>query len=138
MIFFIIFQGLNVNIKIIELYRSPIQIFGALTYFLGLLIIASAYHYYEKEKLSYFSRQILFIGSLFLILLFGNIFNLPSLTNTTYVFGVLYLMEKNYELFSKITESLWFVILITSVALWICSLYLHRNSEIIVSIFSGN
>ena len=136
MVFYIGIKALNVNNKIIELYRCPIQIFGAFTYFLGLLIIASAYSY--KRGLSYVQRQIIFIGSLLLVLFFGNFFNLPSLTNTTYVFGVLYLMEKNVELFSKITGSLWLVILITSLSLWICSLYLHRHSEIIVSIISGS
>lgn len=135
MVFYIGLKGLNVNNTIIELYRSPIQIFGALTYFLGLLIIAS--RYYSYKSLSYFQRQLFYIVSLLLVLFFGNFFNLPSLINTTYVFGVLYLMEKNYELFSKITGSLWIVILTTSLVLWICSLYLHRHSEIIVSIISG-
>ena len=135
MTFCIGLKGLNINNTIFELYRCPIQILGALTYFLGLLIIASNY-YYEKN-LSYLQRQILFIGSILLVLFFGNFFNLPSLANTAYVFGVLYLMEKNYELFSKITESIWLVILITSLSLWACSLYLHIHSEIIVSILSG-
>ena len=136
MTFYIVLKGLNINNTILELYKCPIQIFGALTYFLGLLIIASKYHY--EKNLPYYQRQILFIGSILLVLFFGNLFNLPSLTNTAYVFGVLYLMEKNYELFSKITESIWVVIFITSLSLWACSLYLHRHSEIIVSIISGN
>ena len=135
LVFYIGLKYLNVNIKVIELYRCPIQIFGAMTYFLGLLIIASSYSY--NSCLSYVRAQLLYIGSLLLVLFCGNIFNLPSLTNTTYVFGALYLMEKNVELFSVITGSEWLIILTTSLFLWRFSLYLHRHSEIIVSIFNG-
>ena len=137
MIFYIGLKWLNINITFIELYRCPMQIFGALTYFLGLLIIASKYSYSYKRSLSYVYRQLIYIVSLVLVLFFGNFFNLPSLTNTTYAFGVLYLLEKNVELFSTITGNLWLVILTSSLFLWVCSLYLHRHSEIIVSIFSG-
>ena len=48
MTFYIGLKVLNINNTIFELYRCPIQILGALTYFLGLLIIASNY-YYEKN-----------------------------------------------------------------------------------------
>ena len=135
-IFYIILRMANIENKIIELYRSPIQIFGALTYFLGLLIFSSIY--YDEIKLPYNMRQLIFIVSLFLILLFGNIFNLPSLTNTTYVFGVLYLMEKNIEIMSKIEGGMWLVILVTSLSLWGFSLYLHKHSEIVISLFGGS
>ena len=134
--FYIILRMANIENEIIELYRSPIQIFGALTYFLGLLIIASEYYY--EIKLSYIMRQLLFIISLLLIFLFGNVFNLPSLTNTTYVFGVLYLMEKNIEILSKIEGGIWLIILVTSLSLWGLSLYLHKHSEIVISLFGGS
>lgn len=136
MVFFIIIKGLNINNKIIELYRSPLQIFGSLTYFLGWLILSSGFYY--DTKLPYSQKQIIYIVSLLLVLFFGSLFNLPSLTNTTYVFGVLYLMEKNAELCFKIEENIWLLILTTSIFLWICSMYLHRHSDIIVSIFKGN
>ena len=136
MIFYIILRCLNINNQIIELYRSPIQIFGALTYFLGLLIISSLY--FDKINLTYIQRQIIFIISLILVIFSGLIFNMPSLTNTTYVFGVLYLMEKTVEIFNKIEGNIYVLILILSIALWIFSLYLHKHSEIIVSIMSGS
>ena len=69
-IFYIITKALNLNNDIIELYRRPIQIFGALTYFLGLLIISSSF--YDGFVLSYTQRQIIFIGSLLLILFFSS------------------------------------------------------------------
>jgi hypothetical protein len=134
--FYIILRVGNIENEIVELYRSPIQIFGALTYFLGLLIFSSMY--YDEIKLPYHIRQIIFIISLLLILLFGNVFNLPSLTNTTYVFGVLYLMEKNIEIMSKIEGGMWLVILVTSLSLWGLSLYLHKHSEIVISLFGGS
>lgn len=136
MIFYIILRCLNINNQIIELYRSPIQIFGALTYFLGLLIISSLY--FHKINLTYNQRQIIFIISLILFIFSGLIFNMPSLTNTTYVFGVLYLMEKTVEIFHKIEGNIYVLILILSIALWIFSLYLHKHSEIIISIMSGS
>ena len=136
MIFYIILRCLNINNQIIELYRSPIQIFGALTYFLGLLIISSLY--FDKINLTYIQRQIIFIISLILVIFSGLIFNMPSLTNTTYVFGVLYLMEKTVEIFHKIEGNIYVLILILSIALWISSLYLHKHSEIIISIMNGS
>ena len=135
-IFYIILRMANIENEIIELYRSPIQIFGALTYFLGLLIFSSKYYY--ERKISYILRQLLYIVSLLFVLLFGNIFNLPSLTNTTYVFGVLYLMEKNIEIMSKIEGGIWLIILTTSLSLWGLSLYLHKHSEIVISLFGGS
>ena len=136
MIFYIILRCLNINNQIIELYRSPIQIFGALTYFLGLLIISSLY--FDKINLTYIQRQIIFIISLILVIFSGLIFNMPSLTNTTYVFGVLYLMEKTVEIFHKIEGNIYVLILILSIALWIFSLHLHKHSEIIISIMNGS
>ena len=134
--FYIVIKYLNINNKIIELYRSPIQIFGALTYFLGLLIIASSN--YDKLSLSYTQRQILYVCSLLIFLFFGLFFNLPSLTNTTYVFGVLFLMEKTIEIFQKIKGNIWVLILLLSASLWFFSLYLHKHSEIIISIMKGS
>ena len=136
MIFYIILRCLNINNQIIELYRSPIQIFGALTYFLGLLIISSLY--FDEINLTYIQRQIIFIISLILVIFSGLIFNMPSLTNTTYVFGVLYLMEKTVEIFHKIEGNIYVLILILSIALWIFSLHLHKHSEIIISIMNGS
>ena len=135
-IFYIITKALNLNNDIIELYRRPIQIFGALTYFLGLLIISSSF--YDEFALSYTQRQIIFIGSLLLILFFSSFFNLPSLTNTAYVFAVLYLMEKNVDFFAKIKGGECLLVLSISIILWLCSLYLHKHSEIIISIFNGS
>ena len=134
--FYIILRSANINNKIIELYRSPIQIFGTLTYFLGLLIISSEYYY--KMNISYLRRQLIYIVSLLLVLLFGNVFNMPSLTNTTYVFGVLYLMEKNLEVMSRINGGIWLIIFVTSLSLWGLSLYLHKHSEIVISLFKGS
>ena len=136
MTFYIIIRALNIHISILELYRCPIQVFGALTYFLGMLILASAYIY--DENFSYVQRQSIYISSLLLSLFFGNYYNLSSLTNTTYVFAVLYLMEKNVEIFSRLSENIWILIFIVSLFLWICSLYLHKHPGIIVSIFIGS
>ena len=136
MTFYIIIRALNIYNYYFELFRSPIQIFGALTYFLGMLIYSSKY--IDEEKFSYGERQIIFIVSLLLFLFFGNYYNLQSLINTVYVFAVLYIMEKNVEFFSKIKGSLWILIFLISLILWICSFYLHKHPGLIVSIFVGS
>ena len=137
MTFYLILRALNINNNILELYRCPVQIFGALTYFLGLLIFSSIHPTFDK-KFNYIKRQGIFIGSLMLALFFGNYYNLPSLSNTVYVFAVLYIMEKNVEIFSRLTGSLWFLIFIISLFLWVSSLYLYKHPRIIVSIFVGS
>ena len=137
MTFYIILRALNINNNILELYRCPIQILGALTYFLGLLIFSSEYSSFDKE-FNYIKRQGIFIGSLLLALFCGNYYNLSSMTNTAYVFAVLYIMEKNVEIFSRLAGSLWILIFIISLFLWVCSLYLHKYPGIIVSIFVGS
>lgn len=137
MTFYIIIRALNIYNYYLELFRSPIQIFGALTYFLGMLIYSSKY-YHDEETFSYGERQIIFIVSLLLFLFFGNYYNLASMINTVYVFAVLYIMEKNVEFFSKIEGSLWILIFLISLFLWICSLYLHKHPGLIVSIFVGS
>ena len=136
MTFYIIIRALNIHISILELYRCPIQVFGALTYFLGMLILASAYIY--DENFSYVQRESVYNSSLLLSLFIGNYYNLSSLTNTTYVFVFFYLMEKNVEIFSRLSKNIWILIFIVSLFLWICSLYLHKHPGIIVSIFIGS
>ena len=131
LISFLTLRMLNISNQIIELYRTPIQIFGSLTHFLGLLILSSLF--YDITELSYSLRQIMYISSLLIFLLFGNIFNLPSLTNTTLVFTVLYIMEKHVDFFRKINGNIWLMILILSICLWMFSLYLHRHPKIITS-----
>ena len=94
--------------------------------------------YFDKINLTYNERQFIFIISLILFIFSGLIFNMPSLTNTTYVFGVLYVMEKTVDTFIKIEGNIFVLILILSIALWFFSLYLHKHSEIIISILSGS
>ena len=138
MVFYVILRTLNLFGAILDLYRCPIQIFGALTYFICLLIFAIQYKEYHDEKLSYSVRQIIFIGSLLYALFFGYIINLPSLTNTAYIFAVLYIMEKIAELIYNKGGSKFVLIFIISLFLWIYSLYLNKHPEMIVSIFIGS
>ena len=103
---------------------------------MGLLIISSLF--FHDSRLTYIQRQIIFIISLILFVFSGLIYNLPSLINTTYVFGVLFLMEKTVEIFKKIEGNLFVLIFILSGVLWYFSLYLHKHSEIIISIMKGS
>ena len=101
------------------------------------LFFSSEYSSFDKE-FNYIKRQGIFIGSLLLALFCGTYYNLSSMTNTAYVFAVLYIMEKNVEIFSRLAGSLWLLIFIISLFLWVCSFYLHKYPGIIVSIFVGS
>ena len=138
MAFYVILRTLNLFGAILDIYKCPIQLFGALTYFACLLIFAFQYEETFEEKLTYSVKQIIFIGSLPYALFFGYIINLPSLTNTGYIFAVLYIMEKIIELIYSKKGSILLLIFIISLFLWIYSLYLHRHPEMIVSIFIGS
>ena len=138
MAFYVILRTLNLFGAILDIYKCPIQLFGALTYFVCLLIFAFQYEKTFDEKLTYSVKQIIFIGSLPYALFFGYIINLPSLTNTGYIFAVLYIMEKIIELIYSKKDSISLLIFIISLFLWIYSLYLYRHPEMIVSIFIGS
>lgn len=139
MVFYVILRTLHLFSGILDLYRCPIQVFGALTYFISLLIFAFQHSDKSYDEMLKFSvRQIIFIGSLIYALFFGYIINLPSLTNTAYIFTVLYIMEKIIEIITKMNGSLLILTFTISLFLWIYSLYLHRHPEMIVSIFIGS
>ena len=139
MVFYVILRTLNLFGGILDLYRCPIQVSGALTYFISLLIFAFQHSDESYDKmLKYSVRQIIFIGSLIYALFFGYIINLPSLTNTAYIFTVLYIMEKIIELITKTNRSFLILTFSISLFLWIYSLYLHKHPEMIISIFIGS
>ena len=129
--FDIILRWANIDNQIIELYKIPIKIFGTLTYYLGMLIISSKNYNIGMD--SYVRRQIIYIASLFLFMFFGNILNLPFLTNLTYVFGILYLIAKGIEITSRIKDVAWLWVFAISIFTWRLSLYLHKHPEIVKS-----
>lgn len=135
--FLFILKWSNIDNKIVELYKNPIQIFGTLSYYIGMLIISSK-DYHIRGELSYVIRQVIYIFSLLIFMLFGNIFYFPFLINITYVFGILYLMQKVLEISSRVKNGTWLFVFIISLFLWQLSLYLHKHPEFIISLFSGN
>ena len=78
--FFFILKWSNIDNKIAELYKNPIQIFGTLSYYIGILIISSKV-YHIRGELSYVIRQVIYIFSLLIFMLFGNILYFPFLIN---------------------------------------------------------
>ena len=134
--FYIILRWANIDNQIIELYNIPIQIFGTLIYYLGMLIISSKDYCIRMD--SYVRRQIIYIASLFLFIFFGIILNLPFLTNITYVFGIVYLIAKGIEITSRIKDGVWLWVFAISIFTWRLSLYLHKHPEIVISLFGGS
>ncbi len=135
--FLFILKWSNIDNKIVELYKNPIQIFGTLLYYIGMLIISSK-DYHIREELSYVIRQVIFIFSILIFMLFGNILYFPFLINITFVFGILYFMQKVLEISSRVKNGAWLFVFIISLFLWQLSLYLHRHPEFIISLFRGN
>ena len=135
--FLFILKWSNIDNKIVELYKNPIQIFGTLSYYIGMLIISSK-DYHIRGELSYVIRQVIFIFSLLIFMLFGIIFYFPFLINITYVFGILYLMQKVIEITSRVKNGVWLRVFIISLFLWELSLYLHKHPEFVISLFRGN
>jgi len=135
--FLFIIKWSNIDNKIVELYKNPIQIFGALSYYIGMVIISSK-DYHIRGELYYVIRQVIFIFSLLIFMLFENILCFPFLINITYVFGILYLMLKVIEITSRVENGNWLCVFIISLFLWKLSLYLHKHPEFVISLFRGN
>lgn len=131
----IFIKTLKISNNITEIYQSPLQIFGTISYFIGIIFI-SPYDYYRK-KLSYIGIQIIFILSFVLLVFIGNIFKAKSLLDTSITFGAIYIFIKIYELY-EIFENIWVYIFVTSLCLWYCSLYLYRHPKFIISVFDSD
>eukprot|EP00756_Hemistasia_phaeocysticola_P025073 Hpha_TRINITY_DN15987_c2_g1::TRINITY_DN15987_c2_g1_i1::g.72297::m.72297 len=128
------------------LFQTPVNVFGGVVLFLGLLIFSSKwYRYYDysraTERGSWWShftaRQALMIFCLLNATFWGNLFAIPSLTNTAYVFVVMYLVEKYTEIHIDLGLNGWVLVLALSLLVWRVSLYLHVHPDIIVDMFSG-
>ena len=138
MTFYIMLRTLHLFRNILDLYKSPIQILGATTYFISLLIFVFKSYKYHEEILSYPKRQIIFICSVVYSLFLGYAINLPSLSNTAYIFTALFILGKIIELVQRIKDSFVILVFTVSLCLWIFSFYLHKHPEMIVSIFIGS
>ena len=127
------------NMLLFEPFSTGVLTFGMIAFFLARLIISSR-HYYPLQKYSfsdYFSSQLMMIGSLFIALLIGNIYQLAPLYNIGLTFTVLYIVEKIYETDLK-EEYLVVILFLTSVAIYFISMYLRTHPDFIVNMFDAD
>mmetsp|Transcript_16550 Transcript_16550/g.46710 ORF Transcript_16550/g.46710 Transcript_16550/m.46710 type:complete len:629 (-) Transcript_16550:71-1957(-) len=112
-------------------FELPIQVLGTLTLCLGLLIQSSVFYKYGDYGL----RQVPVIILLSIFSLIGNLYGLAAMTNTSYVFAVMYLLEKYLEFHTEWKFNGWILLLILSVLLYKGSFFLHTHPEYISDLF---
>jgi hypothetical protein len=125
----------GVNIPYLKLFQTPVVTFSSVLLCLGLLIFSSYYYSSIRCRLGYTKRQVIMVLNLLACIAVGNIFGINGLTNTGYVFFVLYCMEKYVEFHMFNELNLWVFVFAGSVVLYYCALYLHRNPKLIISLF---
>jgi len=106
------------------------RVLGNFGYFLALLIASSEWH---RGVLSYGASNGLMLASIVAAALVGNVFALPSYTNTASTFFVLWIMEKELE--AKWGPGGIAVLFVNFVALYLLAHHLHTHPEIITSLF---
>ena len=114
--------------------QTPISVFGSLVLHIALLIVSSKF-YKAPPAAPY--RNFLMIVVLGAGQLFGSMYAMEGLKNSSSVFIVLYAWTKSAELMDEMKLSPWIFILFTSVCLWRASLYLHVHPGLIAGLFTG-
>ena len=130
----IIAKLMNLNLTPMRMFIGPTLIMANAVMFLALLIHTSEWRSWSRRnnKVDYFQRQAIMIGSLLVAIAFGNILNYPAMSNTAYVYCGLYILQKMAE-----SPVLWrdmniiFAIFGLSIIGWRVALYLHSNPQII-------
>ena len=145
-IIFVTLKLTKISNLFIETFQKPMITFGSIMLFFSLLIFSSQFNNYQYHRFgsdlaylmhAFIIRQIIFIVALISGLVIGNIWNIKGLTNTAIVFLVLFLMEKYNEAhLLDFNGNLWILLLINSVFLYRSALFLHRNSDFVVAMFS--
>jgi hypothetical protein len=135
-VIFIWTKVVGVTIPYVKLFQTPVITFSCILLNLGLLILSCHYYHSYHGKLGYMERQLLMIGNLFACIAIGSVYGLPGLANTGFVFFVLYCMEKFAEAHFVYSWNIWTLVFGGSVSLYYSALYLHRNPELIISLFS--
>jgi len=104
---------------------------GNVMYFLAMLILSAGWR--SGEGFSYTARQALMTASLTAALLVGNVFAIPSMSNTASTFLVLWLMEKELEV--QWGGAGIVVVFLNFVFLYYIAHYLNTHPEHIMSMF---
>jgi hypothetical protein len=121
-------------------YLSPftmgISTAGSIAYFLGMLIMSSAF--YQSKDFLYWQFQVMMIVSLVSAVGFGSTLGMNGMTNTGITFSVLYAISKPSEIPGALKNYVTVYLLLVSVCLYFISMYLHTHPGFIVSMFTSN
>jgi hypothetical protein len=138
-ILFIGSKILGITIPAVKLVQTPIITFSCILLSLALLIVSNVYYgdieLRSGKKLTYGDKQLLMILNLIICIAVGSVYGIGGLANTGYVFFVLYIIEKYVETHIVCQWNLWGLFFISSVGLYYGALYLHRNPNLIISLF---
>ena len=122
----------------LEIFGNGINVMGTVVLFLALLIFSfkwySYYGHHNSFMYRYWVRQLLMVGAFVYVLIFGNLLNLNSMKNATYVYLVLYVILKVQEIGTTLDLYAPMALLICFI-LFFASLYAHRRPGLIVSLF---
>merc|ERR1712066_671254 len=114
-------------------FATAAMVLGNVVYFLALLIYSARW---RSCAASYALRQCLMLVSLVVALFVGNVFSIPSMSNTATTFLVLWLMEKELEVEWGSGPGM-VVLFLNFVGMYFLALYLHTHPEHVVSLFDA-
>lgn len=110
-------------------FASAVAVIGNNTYFMSLMILSFA-----SEKYSGFFCVMMAISVLVLHLT-GQVLAIAGMANVSITYGVLWGMMKYGQFHLERNFNIWLLLLISSVAVWRLSLYLHLHPEYVTCLF---
>lgn len=129
-----------VVVRCAQPFAMGVVVFGSMSYFLGLMVVCNYCYlrgkYGHAWKRYYTRRNVCMFLSLVAALFVGHTLHMHALVNTTYVFFVLWVMEKMAE--ERIyPKNVWIAVFCASVALIVVGLVLNRYPSIILGMFDA-
>lgn len=128
----VLFTGLRiagVESSYLRPFSTGAMCLGNVMFFLAMLILSNTW----RVNKWYVAINAAMLGTLLLAMLIGNVYALPSMSNTATVFFVLWVMEKELEVrwggFGIV------VLFLNFVALYFIAHYLHTHPDLVMSVF---
>jgi hypothetical protein len=107
-------------------FTSAITVCGSVVQFFALLILT------ETEK----TGDLLYIMNVIVYIIVGELYDLPGISNTAKVYGVLYILFKFLKLIKQ-TKSLCLTFLFFCI-LYLISLYINLHPEYLIALLNFN
>ena len=127
---------IGVETSLLQPFASACLVFGVVTLYLALLIIASSFY---PSDTPYLARQGVVAVALTAGLFIGYVYHLDPIRNGASTFLVMFLLEKSVEI-PGIWKGwrVWVLLLLTSILLYILSLFLRTHPGWVFTIFDAS